>query len=663
MIVHLALSVALALLSAGGLLDPATTDVTNPATAAVVGAADATAVADSTPPADGADAAGGDVQVTQVDVVVPVVDPSGEVVATPELSAADEAPQALAADAVEADGRVASEVLETDGFQTLGVTWPEGSDVGGLEPAVRTRDLDGTWSDWQALEIADEAPDAGSADARSAELRGGTDPLWVGEADAVQVSFAASADAAPGDLNLTLVDAPAAAETGAVVGGASSSGQAVIAPAAYVVTDAQTATPAASSSGPTVITRAAWGARAQACTPNVATALVGAVIHHTAGSNSYATVAQAAQQIRGDQAYHIDGRGWCDIGYNFLVDKWGNIYEGRANSLTSAVVGVHAGGFNTGSLGVSMLGSYDSAPSAATQQAVAQIVGWRLGAYGINPQGSMTYRTLGGENSSVPANTTVTLPAVIGHRDVAYTACPGNGGYSALPAIRAMAASFSYDQRFVQAKAVVRALYADLLGRGVDPTGLATWSTRLAGGTSQAALVTELTRSDEYINLRVAQAYREVLGREPEPLGAANWLIQIKLDRATVDDVARRFFDSQEFVNRSGGTTEGYVAAMYRAILGRDATAGEVSTWSTKYEATGRGWVVDQIWFSTEAAKNRAGAYYRVFLQREPDAAGLAGWATELLTRGEGAVRTGIAGSEEYRSKALVRYPETSASA
>lgn len=167
----------------------------------------------------------------------------------------------------------------------------------------------------------------------------------------------------------------------------------------------------------------------------------------------------------------------------------------------------------------------------------------------------------------------------------------------------------------------------------------------------------ELTRSDEYIKLRVAKAYREVLGREPEPLGAANWLIQIKLGRATVDDVQRRFFDSQEFVNRSGGTTEGYVAAMYRAILGRDATAAEVQSWVAKYQVKGRGWVVDQIWFSTEAAKNRAGAYYRVFLQREPDSAGLANWATVLLTQGEGAVRTGIAGSQEYRSKALVRYP------
>src|SRR5665647_2868216 len=109
---------------------------------------------------------------------------------------------------------------------------------------------------------------------------------------------------------------------------------------------------------PTIITREQWGARPQVCTPDVATThgLIGAVVHHTAGSNGYSTIAEAMQQIRGDQAYHIDGRGWCDIGYNFVVDKWGNIYEGRANSLTRPVIGVHAGGFNTGTVGVSMLG-------------------------------------------------------------------------------------------------------------------------------------------------------------------------------------------------------------------------------------------------------------------------------------------------------------------
>ena len=220
-----------------------------------------------------------------------------------------------------------------------------------------------------------------------------------------------------------------------------------------------------------------------------------------------------------------------------------------------------------------------------------------------------------------------------------------------------MAGSYSYDQKFDEASSVVKSLYIDLLGRGADPTGLATWTSRLAGGTSQSDLVAELTRSDEYIRLRVAQAYREVLDREPESVGAANWLTQIRARRPTVDEVQRRFFDSQEFVNISGGTSEGYVAAIHRAVLGRGATADELASSLTRMRNKGRGAMVDGLWSSREAAGVRAGAYYRVFLQREPDGPGKANWTTVLLGQGEGTVRTGIAGSLEYRSKALVRFP------
>ncbi|MBO9556935.1 peptidoglycan recognition protein, partial [Cellulomonas sp.] len=175
--------------------------------------------------------------------------------------------------------------------------------------------------------------------------------------------------------------------------------------------------PLATAAQPAVVTRAAWGARNQACAPDVASGLVAAVVHHTATTNGYASVDAAKAQIRNIQAYHIDGRGWCDIGYNFLVDKWGNIYEGRANGMTQPVVGVHAGGFNTGTVGVSMLGDYTATtPSAATQDAVGRIIGWRLGAYGVDPRGTMSYYTGNGDNSRFK-NQWVTLPRVFGHRD------------------------------------------------------------------------------------------------------------------------------------------------------------------------------------------------------------------------------------------------------
>ena len=588
-----------------------------------------------------------DGSLAEVEVVVPAVT-AGEIEESPEVMAGRADASVVVADEVVAD-RVASEVVETDGFQTLGVTWPEGSDVAGLAAQVRVR-ADGEWSGWLELEEVSDAPDAGTADAVNA-VRGGTDPLWVGDADAVQLSFAASADGGPDDMALVLVgseEVPLAADD--VIVGAEVAGAAIIEQASY------TQGLLAAAASPAVISRAAWGARAPVCAPDVATQLVGAAVHHTAGSNDYATVAQAMQQIRNDQRYHIESRGWCDLGYNFVVDKWGNIYEGRANSLTQPVIGVHSGGFNTGTVGVAMLGTYDALPSVATQQSVGQIIGWRLGYYGVTPSGTMTYHTYTGENSKFQ-DQDVVLPRVFGHRDVAYTACPGNGGYAALANIRVIADSYSYGARFGQAGAVVQALYADILGRGVDPTGMQTWSDLLVSGAGGPALVATLTGSDEYIMLRIRQAYREVLGREPEPQGMADWYRAIRSGAATVDDVQRQFLRSAEFMALAGNTNEGYVRRMYASALGREAQPEEVAFWVGQINRLGRDRATDAIWFSMEAALWRAGAYYRTFLKRDPDPEGQMVWAQVLLRSGEGAVRIGIAGSEEYRWRALLRYP------
>jgi len=586
----------------------------------------------------------------ELSLVVPAVD-DGAVEESPEVRAAraDE-DVVLAEDVVDAE-RVASDVVETDEFQTVGVTWPEDADIATLDPYLRVRS-DGEWSEWTELGQDSDAPDAGTADAAHA-TRGGTEPLWVGDADAVQVSFAADEAGGPDGLALVLVgsdEVPLPADDRIV--GDMPPAQIDVQTTSFSTGQLAAADPAA----PAIISRAEWGARDQVCTPDVASRLVGAVVHHTAGSNNYATVAEAMQQIRNDQRYHIESRGWCDLGYNFVVDKWGNIYEGRARSLTQPVVGVHAGGFNTGTVGVSMLGTYGVAPSAATQQAVAQIIGWRLGFYGVNPTGSMVYHTGSGENSKFQ-DQDVSLPRVFGHRDVAYTACPGDGGYNALPNIRAIAGSFSYGARFQQAGAVVRAMYEDILRRGVDPSGLSTWSAMLAGGSGGPALVTSLTNSAEYIRLRIRQAYTEVLGREPEPGGMDHWYQTIRAGRATVDDVQRRFLSSDEFLSKAGGTDEGYVRRMYTSVLGREAAEAEIQHWVVAIATQGRERVTDAIWFSTEAAQHRAGAYYRTFLKREPDAPGVRVWAQVLLRSGEGAVRIGIAGSEEYRVRALARFP------
>ncbi|MEP7368005.1 MAG: N-acetylmuramoyl-L-alanine amidase [Dermatophilaceae bacterium] len=382
-----------------------------------------------------AGASTGDARLTKLDIIVPPIEPSGTVAAPPVPLGAMSAGRVVADELVTAR-RVESRVVDATGFQTLGVTWPEGTRVGDLGGQVRTRSK-GRWSSWVDLKPGDSGPDAGTADAARVQ-RGGTDPLSIGDADAVQLAFAATAKGGPQGLSLALIGSAEKSVTdgnlGSIALGTSAGSGASVETTAYSTSLVQTAAVA-----PRVITRAEWGAPAQACTPDVASALVGAVVHHTADPNTYTTVAQAMQQIRNDAAYHINGRGWCDIGYNFIVDKWGNIYEGRAHSMAEAVVGAHAAGFNTGTVGVSMLGTYDALPSAATQQSVAQIIAWRLRAYHIDPQSSMTYHTGDGGTLSKYYNQNVVLSRISGHRDVGYTACPGNGGYAALPNIRAKA--------------------------------------------------------------------------------------------------------------------------------------------------------------------------------------------------------------------------------
>ncbi len=354
----------------------------------------------------------------------------------------DDAP--VVADLVDdaAPDRVVTPPVDTADVQTVGVTWPAGVEAADLAPRARSL-TDGQWSPWSDLEASDLAPDAGGVDAAH-QLRGGTDALWIGDADAVQLSFAGTADGGPADMVLALVgspeeepDAPTATSAPATWrGDDATGGGATVAQTADVRTSAVAP---ASVAAPRVYSRAEWGARAQACAPDVARTLLAAVVHHTAGSNAYASVAQAMQQIRNDQAYHITGRGWCDIGYNFLVDKWGNVYEGRANSGTQPVIGVHAGGFNTSTVGVSMLGDYSSTtPSAATQESVARVIAWRLASYHRDPMSTVGYTTQGGENSRFGPGT-IALPVVVGHRDTAYTACPGNGGYAVLGAIKSRA--------------------------------------------------------------------------------------------------------------------------------------------------------------------------------------------------------------------------------
>src|SRR5439155_16912043 len=120
-----------------------------------------------------------------------------------------------------------------------------------------------------------------------------------------------------------------------------------------------------------------------------------AVIHHTAGSNNY-TAAQSASIVRGIYLYHVKGNGWNDIGYNFLVDKYGQVFEGRYGGVDKAVIGAHAQGFNTGSVGISVLGSYGTTRiSAAAKASVEQLLAWKLDLAHVDPLSTLTWKSSG----------------------------------------------------------------------------------------------------------------------------------------------------------------------------------------------------------------------------------------------------------------------------
>lgn len=186
---------------------------------------------------------------------------------------------------------------------------------------------------------------------------------------------------------------------------------------------------------PAIVTRAGWGANEEMVRAKPTYAAVDrlAIVHHTANTNSY-TRAQAPAIVRGIEAYHVLGNGWNDIGYNFLVDRFGTVYEGRGGGIERNVVGAHAEGFNTGTIGVALIGNFTTAtPPKAQQDALVKLLAWRLDVAHVDPLSTVVYTS--GGNAKFRAGRVVTLRAISGHRDTGPSECPGANAYRLLPSI------------------------------------------------------------------------------------------------------------------------------------------------------------------------------------------------------------------------------------
>ncbi len=304
-------------------------------------------------------------------------------------------------------------------FDTVGASWDRGA-TGTVQ--VRTRS-GRTWSEWQLLDPTDGGPDAGSVDARSASARTVSEPLFAGVADAVQLRTVHGRVAG---LRATLVDSGASASDADPSGTASGSGVAH-----------------ASTPQPAIYSRAQWGAdeslrsRHAGCSvPDYSDTIKVGFVHHTDTPNGY-SASQVPSIIRGIYAYHVTSNGWCDIGYNFLVDRFGRTWEGRYGGTARPVIGAHTGGFNTNSFAASMIGTYTSVQAPGVSiAALTRLFAWKLGPSFADPTSTATLTSAGGPNTPYAAGVNHTFAVVSGHRDAGYTTCPGSALYAQLGGLR-----------------------------------------------------------------------------------------------------------------------------------------------------------------------------------------------------------------------------------
>jgi hypothetical protein len=287
-----------------------------------------------------------------------------------------------------------------DPFVLLGVSVDEAAVPDHeVEAWTRTRGEAG-WGEWHKLVFsADEGPDPAEV---GAVTRRTSQALWVGWADAVEIELPAGM---VGTARVHLVrETP------------------------VVLAHHDDTIPASTSRAPqpSIRSRSAWNARPFKGTPTIASKLDVAIVHHSAGGNGY-SAGEVPGIIAAIQRFHMDTNGWNDIAYNFMVDRFGQLWEARQGGITRAVVGGHSAGSNTGSTGICLLGSYDGiTPPKVAIDAIAAWAAWKLGVHGIDVSTSVVFNG-------------ATRNRIIGHRDVRSTACPGGRLYPQLGEIRQQA--------------------------------------------------------------------------------------------------------------------------------------------------------------------------------------------------------------------------------
>ncbi|MGV9879458.1 FG-GAP-like repeat-containing protein [Streptomyces sp. NPDC003006] len=364
--------------------------------------------------------------------------------------------------ALKGDGAVKRELprTSTEQFSLLGVSWSGATEELKGSAQVRTRALgSGKWSGWRGLDLEPHPPEKVEAEAE-ADMHGASEPLWVGPSDGVEVRVVAADGTAsaglPEGLKVNLVDPGVTSQeaknpsldggTGTGTTGSGSTGTAMT-PAAFARA-APDAPDAPTVTQPPVISRAAWGADESLVEepPEYIDKVKAVFVHHAVDSvdSDHYSCAQSPALVRGLLAYQVKTEGRNDLGYNFLVDKCGRIFEGRAGGVDVPVRGAHTQGFDGDSAGIAVLGDFEGDPATdrsagrptrAALESVARVAAWKLGQYDGSPTGKVTL-TASDDTGVWKKGEQASLYTVSGQRDAQAASGPGKNLYAELGEIR-----------------------------------------------------------------------------------------------------------------------------------------------------------------------------------------------------------------------------------
>lgn len=513
--------------------------------------------------------------------------------------------------------------------------------AGRIEGTLEMRVSDGTkFQPWVTVSgTPQEGPDATPGGEGSATTRTSTGPIWVGhDAAAVEVRVTA------GDLHDLQAESMHWDGTLASPGG----GMAVA---------------GAEPANPGVIPRSAWDqgkgwVKNPGCPngPVVDPTLKMAIVHHTVQANNYGPN-DVPMMIKADYDYHVGPQQWCDIAYNFMIDKFGRIWQGRSGDTAMAIEGGHSLGFNQNTVGIALLGQYQpgASPAASTvtpdeQLAVSRLIAWKFGLFGVDPNASVQYAPstdVSPHGVLHKAGVPFTLPTVVGHQDTSSTDCPGANAEALLPAIRQQAGFMIAATRtparwqpFASSQALMLQQYSDVLLRQGTMSEAAYWiNDMVTSGVDPSTVIATLLTSAEVTSSQapVYRLYSGVFARAPDVAGFRYWSKALATGAAGLVQVAGAFAASPEFTHTYGNTTNTqFVQLLYQHVLGRPGDASGVKYWTTLLDkGASRGTVTVGFTESAENHKNTAAAVsvqllYLDLLQRPADAGGLAHWSSVL---------------------------------